>query len=216
VEDTTPQLGGTLDCQEYDLDDVGDIIHDDATASDWYLKNQDQDKSIVFTVNDGGTERSTIIIHGDSGAVSMPRQSTFKATRNSDQTIATSTWTKVQFNTEQWDTLGEYDNSVNYRFTPTHAGYYQVNAAIIFEAIAWPAANVAGFVAIYKNGTYYSIGKDTAETTTAHNVNPRVSDIVYLNGAGDYIEIYIYHNRGGNTAIAGSAYYNYFSVHKLS
>lgn len=63
VEDTTPQLGGTLDCQENDIDNVGDIIHDDATASDWTFKNQDQDKDIIFNGNDGGSD--TVIMKLD-------------------------------------------------------------------------------------------------------------------------------------------------------
>lgn len=63
VEDTTPQLGGALDCQENDIDNVGDIIHDDATASDWTLKNIDQDKDIIFNGNDGGVD--TVIMKLD-------------------------------------------------------------------------------------------------------------------------------------------------------
>ncbi len=48
----------TLDMAENTIDDVGDIIHDDATASDWTLKNIDQDKDIIFSVNDGGVTKS--------------------------------------------------------------------------------------------------------------------------------------------------------------
>ena len=50
----------------------------------------------------------------------------FQAYRSSTQTISGSTWTKVQFNTEIYDTDSDYDNSTNYRFTPTVAGKYYV------------------------------------------------------------------------------------------
>jgi hypothetical protein len=56
VEDTTPQLGADLDGQEYGIDNIGDITHDDATASDWIFKNEDLDKDIIFNINDGGVD----------------------------------------------------------------------------------------------------------------------------------------------------------------
>lgn len=63
--DSTPQLGGTLDCQENEIDNVGDITHDDGTASDWTLKNIDQDKDIIFSVNDGGAQTTVAKVDGD-------------------------------------------------------------------------------------------------------------------------------------------------------
>ena len=53
---------------------------------------------------------------------------TFSAYLSSGQTISNATHTKIQYNTEEWDTNNNYDNATNYRFTPTVAGYYQINA----------------------------------------------------------------------------------------
>jgi hypothetical protein len=66
VDDTTPQLAGILDCQENEIDNVGDITHDDNTASDWTFESLDLDKDIIFKVNDGGV--STEIMRFDGSA----------------------------------------------------------------------------------------------------------------------------------------------------
>jgi len=55
----------------------------------------------------------------------------FSAYQSSGQTISsTSTWTKINFQTEEFDTNNNFDSTTNYRFTPQIAGYYQVNATI--------------------------------------------------------------------------------------
>lgn len=70
VEDTTPQLGGDLDCQEHDIDNVGNIIHDEATASDFVIENADQDKDIVFKGNDGGDSVEILKLDVSEGQLS--------------------------------------------------------------------------------------------------------------------------------------------------
>ena len=47
----------------------------------------------------------------------------FSAYRSTSQSISNATWSKVQFQTEEFDTAGYYDNATNYRFTPLIAGY---------------------------------------------------------------------------------------------
>jgi len=54
----------------------------------------------------------------------------FRASINSDLGVSVSTWTKVPFDTEEFDTNSNYDNATNYRFTPTVAGYYQANDSV--------------------------------------------------------------------------------------
>ena len=48
----------------------------------------------------------------------------FEAFLSSNQTVTDNTTTKIQFNSEVFDTDNCYDNSTNYRFTPTVAGKY--------------------------------------------------------------------------------------------
>ena len=60
----------------------------------------------------------------------------FFADLSSNQTITTSTFTKVQFNNEILDSDSNYDNATNYRFTPTTAGKYFVYLQLQLNATA--------------------------------------------------------------------------------
>ena len=55
----------------------------------------------------------------------------FLAKMSGDQTVTDETRTKVQFNTEVYDTDGKYDHSTNYRFTPAVAGTYFLHAQVL-------------------------------------------------------------------------------------
>ena len=65
---------------------------------------------------------ATVNVAGTATGQNYPA---FNASRGSNQTgWSASTWTKIQFDDEFLDTNGDYDNSTNYRFTPTVAGEY--------------------------------------------------------------------------------------------
>jgi hypothetical protein len=116
----------------------------------------------------------------------------FSAYGSAFQSIANTTYTKIAFSAELFDTNSNYDTT-NYRFLPTVAGYYQINATINFSS----AVGGAGFIAIYKNGTIYCQGTATA-LNAGVTQNGVVSQLVSLNGSTDYIEIYGYQSSGGN------------------
>jgi hypothetical protein len=107
----------------------------------------------------------------------------FSATQTSAQTPTSSTNTKVVFNSETFDTNGNYDPTTNYRFTPTVAGYYQINLVI-----ASAVSSTLSFASIYKNGSSAIRGFQT--NATAYNYP--ASGLLYLNGSTDYVEAYIY------------------------
>jgi hypothetical protein len=109
--------------------------------------------------------------------------------------ITSNTWTKITFNSEDWDTNSNFNTS-NYRFTPTTAGYYQINIQ------AMTNGNTT-LCAIYKNGA-------TVSESTLVNANTGcfVAKIIYCNGSSDYIEGYIY---TGSNICYGSKQVTYFS-----
>ena len=119
----------------------------------------------------------------------------FSAYINTNQTISAVTWTKVQFNTEEFDTNSNYDNATNYRFTPTVAGYYQVNLCV-----QKTASNTDMQTVIYKNGSAFKNGVTPASTASAI-----VSALIQLNGTTDYVEGYVYIGSGGFTTNTVSA-----------
>lgn len=114
----------------------------------------------------------------------------FSATLSSNQTITNNTHTKIQFNSENFDTNSNYDPATNYRFTPTVAGYYQLNLSVCLTIT--DGRQYFYQPSIYKNGS------STLSTQTGWlgNAGGRASvcidAIIYMNGSSDYLEFYIY------------------------
>lgn len=126
---------------------------------------------------------------------SVPRI-VFRAFRDAVQTIPSLVPTKVEFNAETFDTNNNFASG---RFTPTLAGYYQVNAGVRF-------ASTYGFMRImfYKNGSLYSIGTDNTAVASGS-----ACDVIFCNGSTDYIEVYILTN--AQVDIAGASTETFFS-----
>lgn len=104
----------------------------------------------------------------------------------SSTTISNSTWTKATLDTEVYDTNSNFASS---RFTPTVAGYYQIN----FIANTG-CSNNNGFVhggAIYKNGSSYSQSVVVTPSGDLQGFGSQVSQLIYMNGSTDYLEFYI-------------------------
>jgi len=120
----------------------------------------------------------------------------FSAYINTNQSISAATFTKVQFNTEEFDTNSNYDNATNYRFTPTVAGYYQVNLCVQKTSIATDIQTI-----IYKNGSAFKNGVGPVSTYST-----MVTALIFLNGTSDYVEGYVYMGAGGLTSstVSGS------------
>lgn len=123
-----------------------------------------------------------------SGAIASTP--TFVAYRTgSAQSLSNETTTRCQYNTELFDTNNCYDNSTNYRFTPTVAGKYFVYHEASFGR---SVGNVFyyGQVFIYKNGSNIAsqqVSKNASSNFETHNV----STICEMNGTSDYLEAYI-------------------------
>jgi hypothetical protein len=128
-----------------------------------------------------------------SGGSSGP---TFFASREtSAQSVTLGVNTKVQFNSELFDTDSCYDLS-NWRFTPNKSGYYQINATCNVAA-----GNLTVFrLYIYKNGSYYLGGNDLQKNNDAY-AGALVSAVMYFNGSSDYIEIYAAPGGSGDGSI---------------
>ena len=124
-----------------------------------------------------GTVLTTASTFGGTGPA-------FSAYSSSNQTsISSTTFTKVTFGTEEFDTNNNFASS---RFTPTVAGYYQVNAAAQINSLS---TAVYGKLYIYKNGSAFKEGVLVQGQAQLFGA-PTVSGLVYCNGSTDYVEIY--------------------------
>jgi hypothetical protein len=124
-----------------------------------------------------------------NGATALPAFSAYKATTN--QTVTSAVWTKVTFNTEEFDTASNFASD---RFTPTTAGYYQVNSTI--AANAGSAGD--SYMAFYKNGSAYKV---FALTATLAYGQFNGGCVVYFNGSTDYLEVYVNKTGSGTVSV---------------
>ena len=122
----------------------------------------------------------------------------FSAYANNAQTISGNILTKIQYNTERFDTNSNYDSATNYRFTPTVAGYYQINASATFSGTA------GGYtlLSFYKNGSAYW-GTNSQRANANYNAM-FLSDVIYFNGSTDYLEVYGCDNATSDTIVGSN------------
>lgn len=129
----------------------------------------------------------------------------FSAYLSSGQSVSVGTFTKVQANTEDWDTNSNYDTS-NYRFTPTTAGYYVVS---VNGYVSLGSPDDSGLMYLYKNGSQYKITVGMTKPYGGNSAYYGGSSQVYLNGSTDYIEMYCYFNNAGRTVPSGSTVFQF-------
>jgi hypothetical protein len=120
----------------------------------------------------------------------------FDATADGTQTVGSGTYTKILFTSETFDTNNNFASS---RFTPTVAGYYQINTC-------WSASTTGEtVVAIYKNGALFRYLFDLTMTNLYTQSN---SLLMYLNGSTDYIEVYAFQGSGSNKNPNSNSYFS--------
>ena len=130
----------------------------------------------------------------------------FRAYVDATQAITSGSQQKVTFGSETFDTDGNFSSS---RFTPTIAGYYQLNATVRIEGNSGTGECM---ITIWKNGSEYARGTNEQGTEQGANwYSMQVSDLAYANGSTDYFEIYIQQTSGGNRNTTSGTNISYFS-----
>ena len=126
----------------------------------------------------------------------------FSAYQSSAQTLSSGVVTKINFQTKEYDTANAFDATTNYRFQPSVAGYYVVNAAVQASAYF-----TTGNAQIYKNGSSYKVGFVTGGVSGTSGTFT-VACQVFLNGSTDYIECYAVFNNGqAISAVSNTTYF---------
>ena len=128
----------------------------------------------------------------------------FHAYLSANQTLSSATFTKVAFNTELYDTNNFYDNSTNYRFTPTIAGKY-----IVYSGLRHSTENNTDLqistLALQKNSSYYAYSQHNRGNSTARDGSQFISIAIDFNGSSDYVEIYGRINGSNTLTLPGSS-----------
>lgn len=120
--------------------------------------------------------------------------------QTSSQSIATSTQTAITWPTPVLDPYGGYAAGTPTRYTAQVAGYYLISGSVSY------VLNTAGnrLAEIHKNGVAAAVVQGAVPATTTGNAaTVAVTGLIYMNGTGDYIELFAYQNSGapvGTTA----------------
>ena len=131
----------------------------------------------------------------------------FEAYLSANQNISNTTATKMQFNTERFDTNSAYDNSTNYRFTvPSgEAGKY-------FFTAQWQTATATDFdqlrIYFYKNASPLD---GNTQIGNVHYTTTSLNQILDLS-ASDYVEVYAFQESGGTINSLGTAFFQGFKL----
>jgi hypothetical protein len=124
----------------------------------------------------------------------------FSAYKTSSQSYSANTWTKITYDTEEYDTNSNFASST---FTPTVAGYYLFTARnqLIADGTAMSEMNSA----FYKNGSIAKSGAYKYQPAAATaQFGSNISAVIYCNGSTDYVECYA-RTDGSTLTIFGSA-----------
>jgi len=111
----------------------------------------------------------------------------FSASASTNQIIAVGAWTKLAFDAEVFDTNTNYVPATA-RFTPSVAGYYQVNCSAKIDEIG--VGSFGANLSIDKNSSLdvavgIGVGDDGYKTGFS------TSGLVYMNGTTDYLEAFV-------------------------
>ena len=138
----------------------------------------------------------------------------FLATLSSIQQTSDATTTKIQFNSESFDTDSCYDNSTNYRFTPTTAGKYFIYTSISGRSDS-PGQLTNVRTSLYKNGSelIQAYGTDFRNSAGYQTLN-YMGAVIDMNGSTDYIEYFarVDHTGGTNGGVDSGSYAGAYKI----
>lgn len=136
-------------------------------------------------------------------------QPAFRAYQSSTVNLVETTWTKLTFSAESFDTTSDFASN---RFTPSVAGYYDIKGSFA-GVLEGNQSRYLMDLAIRKNGTVTINSRWEDPTGSTQRFGLNIADLIHLNGSTDYVELfYNWSNIGGgsynpnNNYISGSAY----------
>jgi hypothetical protein len=139
----------------------------------------------------------------------------FEAHSNTAQSLTDNTYAKVALQTEVLDTNSNFDNSSNYRFTPTVAGKYYIEGQTFnMGSDNTSVRNI--YVSIYKNGSQYKESRINFHGSEITFGTIQVSAILDMNGSSDYVELYAATDvTSGSASLREGTKANYFLGYRL-
>ena len=154
-----------------------------------------------------------------SGVTVNVNRPAFEAVISADSSFSRDTVTKINFNTEVFDTNSAYDNSTNYRFTvPSgNAGKYYTYLTLGLKTGASSNFEYAG-IYLYKNGSVERVVWIDLRAGDGRDIPLNLTTTLDLS-VGDYLEPYAYvmTSSGDPTimAVRGSTKLSVFGAYRI-
>jgi hypothetical protein len=145
---------------------------------------------VTATIADGAVTAPKLA----SGVIPSPN--VCSVYRNTNQSINTGAFNRVQLNVKTFDTGSFFDITTNYRFLPTVAGYYNIYANVGM------GTNGSGqrVAAIYENGSEYRRLSGTLPISGSNAILGG-SCLIAFNGTSDYAELWAFQDSGSTQTI---------------
>ena len=150
--------------------------------------------SVVISGDTSGTVTVTVPAVAGTQTATLPAATgtvmvsgnmpAFSAYASSNTNVSANTWTKIAFQTKEFDTNTNYDAVTNYRFTPTVAGYYNFISCVQLNNGIGATQFLVSF---YQNGV---IAKRIVKGDSNTLFGIPVTALIYCNGTTDYVEVY--------------------------
>jgi hypothetical protein len=146
----------------------------------------------------GSTNSSTVTF--ENGAVTGHMYPAFSVNLGTDQTINSSTITKVEYDTEDYDTDSDFDTTNNH-FKVSVAGKYQFNTVLSFDNGTGSDPD-RGVIYVYKNDSNAGIINDISRPASGRFMSMNASFTLDL-AVDDEVEIRAYVSPGTTTRLLG-------------
>jgi len=175
----------------------------------------------ITTLNNRAINRADTAASGESWTATSATASDFQASVNTpafeaylsaDQSISDDTWTKVNIDTEVFDSDSKF---ASYKFTPTVAGKYFIYASVLIETAGGNEYNL-GQTGLYKNGVLFRTTRLDPNSSHVLAANVPIQAVVTTD-SDDYFELYAYMDRtsGGTINVKASTQSTYFGAYKI-
>ena len=191
--------------------------HDLNTGNSLTEEKIENEFDAIYNVFNGTTDVEVEL----KGGLTIEAQSGFSAYATTTQSIAKNVYIIIHFDTEEYDTLGEFDNSTGI-FTATQAGTYQVNWMTASDVVTW-AQNQYWIADVRKNNSMsdgYMCRGMFEFMRVAGGVSGRMmsrGSHIFKLAATDTLRIVVIHNNAAATVnCSASGTYNTFTVQKIA
>ena len=148
----------------------------------------------IFTITSPNSNENRTLILPDLTAPLAINPPAFRVHTETTQNVTSNVETKAVLDIKDFDT-DNWFNTTTYRYTPQIAGYYSFTGMLRIGGTTLTTQAAS----LYKNGSriFASFSRDTGNNP----VHVTVSDLIYLNGSTDYVELF-----GIATASSGTVF----------